>query len=53
VEEGAKTITDRADLVARMPTIDLTEAVTRYFEYEQRAVALNRDLAIKSAELVA
>ena len=51
-KRGAKTITDQADLVAKMPTIDLAEPVTRYFEYVQRAVDLNRDLAIKWAELV-
>jgi hypothetical protein len=51
-KRGAKTITDQADLVAKMPTIDLTEPVTRYFEYVQRTVDLNRDLAIKWAELV-
>ena len=51
-KRGAKTITDQADLVAKMPTIDLTEPVNRYFEYVQRTVDLNRELAIKWAELV-
>ena len=51
-KRGAKTITDQADLVAKMPMIDLTEPVARYFEYVQRTVVLNRDLAIRWAELV-
>ena len=51
-KRGAKTITDQADLVAKMPTIDLTEPVTRYFEYVQRTVDLTRDLAVTWAELV-
>ena len=51
-KRGAKTITDQADLVAKMPTIDLTEPVTRYFEYVQRTVDLNREFAVKWAELM-
>ena len=51
-KRGAKTITDQADLVAKAPTIDLTEPLTRYFEYVQRTVDLTRDLAVTWAELV-
>ena len=51
-KRGARTITDQADLVAKMPTIDLTEPVTRYFEYVQRTVDLNREFAVKWAELM-
>ena len=35
-----------------MPTIDLTEPVTRYFEYVQRTVDLNREFAVRWAELM-
>lgn len=51
-KQGAKTIADQADLVANLPTVDLVEPVTRYFEYVQQTVDLNRDLAIRWAELV-
>ena len=51
-KRSARTITNQADLVAKIPTIDLTEPVTRYFEYVRRTVDLNRELAIKWAELV-
>jgi len=42
---------DQLDQVT-FPTLDLTEPVTRYFEYLQRAVDFNRDLATRWAELV-
>jgi len=48
---SAKTFTDQLDQF-KIPTVDLTEPVTRYFEYVQKAVDLNRDLATKWAELV-
>src|SRR6476646_6206687 len=48
---SAKTYTDQLDQF-KIPTVDLTEPVTRYFEYVQKAVDLNRDLATKWAELV-
>ncbi len=48
---GAKTFTDQLDQV-KIPTLDLTEPVARYFEYLQKAVDLNRDLATKWAELL-
>jgi len=48
---GAKTFTDQRGRV-RLPTIDLTEPVTRYFDSVQRAVEFNRDLATRWAELV-
>jgi hypothetical protein len=50
-QTGAKSFTDQLDRIT-LPTIDLTEPVSTYFEYLQRAVDLNRDLAIKWAELV-
>ena len=48
--DGAKTF-DQFDQVT-FPTIDLAESVARYFEYVQRAVDFNRDLATRWAELV-
>lgn len=35
-----------------MPTVDLTAPVTRYFDYLQKAVEVNRNLATKWAELL-
>ena len=35
-----------------MPTVDLTQPVARYFEYVQKSVDFNRDLATRWAELV-
>jgi hypothetical protein len=48
---GAKTFTDQLDQV-KLPSVDLTEPVTRYFEFVQKAVDLNREMATKWAELV-
>ena len=36
----------------KLPSVDLTQPVARYFEYVQKAVDLNRDLATQWAELV-
>ena len=51
-KQGAKTFTDQANVVAKLPTVDLTQPVDRYFEYVQKSVDLNRDLATRWAELV-
>ena len=51
-KNGAKVFTHRLDTV-KLPTVDLTGSVTRYFDLLQVAVDLNRDLAIQWAELVA
>ena len=50
-KNAAQTFTNQFDAV-KLPTVDLTEPVARYFEYLQKAVDLNRDLATKWAELV-
>jgi SAP domain len=50
-KKGAKTFADQATAVAGLPTVDLTEPVTRYFDYIQKTVDLNRELATKWAEL--
>jgi hypothetical protein len=51
-KKGAKTFTEQANVVAKLPTLDLVQPVERYFEYVQRSVDLNRDLATRWAELV-
>src|SRR6476469_5597843 len=50
-KKAVTTFTDQLDQF-KIPTIDLTEPVSRYFEYVQQAVDLNRDLATKWAELL-
>jgi len=50
--KNAKTYVDQTNLVAALPSFDLTTPVERYFEYVQKAVDMNRDLATKWAELV-
>jgi hypothetical protein len=51
-KRGVKALTDRADLVTRLPKLDLTEPVTQYFEYLQQIFDVNRELATRWAELV-
>jgi hypothetical protein len=51
-KQGAKTIADQANMVTKLPTIDISRPVTRYFDLVQRSVDLNRDLAVRWAELV-
>ena len=52
-KQGVHQATERAgDLVAQLPKVDLTEGVQRYFEFVQKAVDLQRDLATKWAELL-
>ena len=51
-KQGAKTLTDQANVVAKMPAVDLTQPVARYFDFVQKSVDLNRDLATRWAELV-
>jgi hypothetical protein len=51
-KQGVEKFTEQANVVAWIPEVDLTEPVTRYFEYVQKSVDLNRDLATTWAELV-
>lgn len=51
-KQGAKTITGKADLMSRLPTVDLTRPVKRYFEYVQQVVDLEMDLALTWAEMM-
>ncbi len=50
-KNATQAFTNPLDAV-KIPTVDLTEPVTRYFDYVQKAVDVNRDLAMKWAELV-
>jgi hypothetical protein len=49
-KNAAQTFTNQFDAV-KLPAVDLTEPVARYFDYLQKAVDLNRELATKWAEL--
>ena len=51
-KQGAKTLTDQANVVAKLPAVDLTQPVARYFDFVQKSVDLNRDMATRWAELV-
>jgi hypothetical protein len=51
-KQGVEKFTEQANVLAKLPTVDLTQPVARYFEYVQKAVDVNRDLATKWAELV-
>src|SRR6478672_2948427 len=51
-KQGVEKFTEQANVVTWIPQIDLTEPVTRYFEYVQKSVDFNRDLAIRWAEVV-
>ena len=46
-----KAFADQQD-TANLPTVDLTEPVTRYFDYLQKSVDFHRDLATRWAELL-
>ena len=51
-KRGVKAFTDQADLVARLPRLDLTEPVTRYFEFLEQVVDAQRELATQWARMV-
>ena len=51
-KQGTGKIADQASSLSRFGKIDLVEPVERYFEYLQRSIDLNRDLATRWAELV-
>jgi hypothetical protein len=51
-KQGVGKFTEQANVVAKLPRVDLTQPVARYFEYLQKSVDFNRDLATKWAELV-
>ena len=51
-KQGAKAVSEQLELLVSTPSLDLVEPVERYFDYLQRAVDLNRELAIRWAELI-
>ena len=51
-KENTRAITGQADLVSKLPTVDLTQPVARYFDYVQKSVDLYREMVTKWAELV-
>jgi hypothetical protein len=51
-KQGVEKFTEQANVVAKLPTVDLTQPVARYFEFVQKSVDFNRDLATRWAELV-
>ena len=51
-KQGVEKFTDQANVFAKLPTVDLKAPVARYFEYVQKSVDFNRDLATRWAEIV-
>jgi hypothetical protein len=51
-KEGAKKLTDQVGGIPQMPQVDLNQPVERYFDFVQKTVDLNRDLATRWAEMV-
>lgn len=51
-KQGVRAVSDRIEFLVTLPPLDLVEPVERYFNYLQRAVDLNRELATRWAELV-
>src|ERR1700712_3594330 len=50
--ESAKKMADQAHIVSQVPQVDLNQPVEQYFDFVQRTVDLNRDLAKRWGELV-
>ena len=50
--EGMKKFADQATMIPTMPPVDLNQSVEQYFQFVQKTVDLNRDLATSWAELV-
>ncbi len=50
-KQGVEKFTDQANAFAKIPAVDLSQPLTRYFEYVQKSVDLNRNLATRWAEL--
>jgi hypothetical protein len=51
-KQGVEKFTEQANVAAWIPEVDLTEQVARYFDFVQKSVDFNRDLASKWAEIV-
>jgi hypothetical protein len=50
--EGMKKLADQATMIPTMPPVDLNQSLEQYFQFVQRIVDLNRDLATSWAALV-
>jgi len=50
-KQSAQSFADRAGRLAELPTVDVTQPVELYFNYVQKAVDLNREAAIRWAEV--
>ena len=50
--QGAQALTDRVDMVPQLPTVDLTHGVERYFEFVQKTVDAQREIATLWVELL-
>ena len=51
-KQGAQGLTDRVDMVPQLPTVDLTHGVERYFEFVQKTVDAQREIATLWVELL-
>ena len=51
-KEGTKKLLDQVGTIPAMPRVDLNQPVEQYFDFVQRTVDLNRELATRWAELV-
>jgi len=51
-KEGVAKLADQAGAMSPLPQVDLSQPVEQYFDFVQRTVDLNRDLATRWAELV-
>lgn len=51
-KQGVERFADQSTAFATMPSVGLTQPVARYFEYVQKSVDFNRDLATRWAEAV-
>jgi hypothetical protein len=51
-KEGTKKLFDQVGTIPTMPQVDLNQPVEQYFDFVQRTVDLNRELATKWAQRV-
>jgi uncharacterized protein (TIGR02271 family) len=51
-KQGVQRFTDQANVFAKIPAVDVTQPVARYFEYVQKSVDLNRGLLTRWVELL-
>jgi len=51
-KEGMTRLADQATMIPTMQSVDLNQSVDQYFQFVQRTVDLNRELATSWAELV-